>query len=240
MTLRRELLNALLIALNKWDVAEHASSLFNGVKAALEEGLAQLRDVPLLTGDTLVELLEARDPGSPIGKFVAKRGPGIHHICFAVDDLDAALAIWGRGEASCTLVTPAGETLVAGAIDDGHMGDGDQRLVVADRAGALRLRRLGGGGRLREQEGEDKQQSGAHIVPLRNSVGPHEGAGHVRHRIVRIAVMGDAADEGDASRDPVADAAPDHRPLRHRRAAFPAVTAKRSRGGPLPPLTWPR
>ena len=40
---------ALIIALNKWDVAEHASSLFNGVKAALNEGLAQLRDVPLLT-----------------------------------------------------------------------------------------------------------------------------------------------------------------------------------------------
>ncbi len=40
---------ALIIALNKWDVADHASSLFNGVKAALAEGLAQLRDVPLLT-----------------------------------------------------------------------------------------------------------------------------------------------------------------------------------------------
>jgi GTP-binding protein len=40
---------ALIIALNKWDVAENASSLFNGVKAALAEGLAQLKDVPLLT-----------------------------------------------------------------------------------------------------------------------------------------------------------------------------------------------
>jgi GTP-binding protein len=40
---------ALIIALNKWDVAENASSLFNGVKAALDEGLAQLKDVPLLT-----------------------------------------------------------------------------------------------------------------------------------------------------------------------------------------------
>ena len=40
---------ALIIALNKWDVAENASSLFNGVKAALSEGLSQLRDVPLLT-----------------------------------------------------------------------------------------------------------------------------------------------------------------------------------------------
>jgi GTP-binding protein len=40
---------ALIIALNKWDVAEGASALFNGVKAALTEGLAQLKDVPLLT-----------------------------------------------------------------------------------------------------------------------------------------------------------------------------------------------
>jgi GTP-binding protein len=39
----------LILALNKWDVAENASSLFNGVKAALDEGLAQLKDVPLLT-----------------------------------------------------------------------------------------------------------------------------------------------------------------------------------------------
>ena len=39
----------LIIAVNKWDVAENASALFNGIKAALDEGLAQLRDVPLLT-----------------------------------------------------------------------------------------------------------------------------------------------------------------------------------------------
>ena len=45
----------------------------------------------LAAGDSLVELLESKDPASPIGKFVAARGPGIHHICFAVDDLDAAL-----------------------------------------------------------------------------------------------------------------------------------------------------
>jgi methylmalonyl-CoA/ethylmalonyl-CoA epimerase len=43
-------------------------------------------------GDSLVELLEANSADSPIGKFVAKRGPGIHHICFAVDDLDGTLA----------------------------------------------------------------------------------------------------------------------------------------------------
>ena len=46
----------------------------------------------LVAGESLVELLEAQSPESPIGKFVAKRGPGIHHICFAVDDLDETLA----------------------------------------------------------------------------------------------------------------------------------------------------
>jgi len=46
----------------------------------------------LAAGDSLVELLEADSPDSPIGKFVAKRGPGIHHICFAVGDLDDTLA----------------------------------------------------------------------------------------------------------------------------------------------------
>jgi methylmalonyl-CoA/ethylmalonyl-CoA epimerase len=46
----------------------------------------------LAAGESLVELLEAQSADSPIGKFVAKRGPGIHHVCFAVDDLDATLA----------------------------------------------------------------------------------------------------------------------------------------------------
>ena len=45
----------------------------------------------LQAGDSLVELLEAESPDSPIGKFVSKRGPGIHHICFAVEDLPATL-----------------------------------------------------------------------------------------------------------------------------------------------------
>lgn len=45
----------------------------------------------LAAGDALVELLEPDRPGSPIHKFVERRGPGIHHVCFAVDDLDGAL-----------------------------------------------------------------------------------------------------------------------------------------------------
>ena len=46
----------------------------------------------LAAGESLVELLEPCEPGSPVAKFLDKRGPGIHHICFAVDDLDATLA----------------------------------------------------------------------------------------------------------------------------------------------------
>ncbi len=46
----------------------------------------------LQAGESLVELLEANSADTPIGKFVAGRGPGIHHICFAVDDLDSTLA----------------------------------------------------------------------------------------------------------------------------------------------------
>ena len=45
----------------------------------------------LRAGESLIELLEAKAPDTPIGKFVSKRGPGIHHICFAVDDLNATL-----------------------------------------------------------------------------------------------------------------------------------------------------
>ena len=42
-------------------------------------------------GDSQVELLAPRTPDGPIARFLARRGPGIHHICYRVDDLDAAL-----------------------------------------------------------------------------------------------------------------------------------------------------
>ena len=47
--------------------------------------------VGLSAGDSLVELLAANSADSPVAKFVSKRGPGIHHICFAVADLGATL-----------------------------------------------------------------------------------------------------------------------------------------------------
>ena len=43
-------------------------------------------------GDAAIELLEATSDDSPIAKYVAKRGPGIHHLTLRVDDIAAALA----------------------------------------------------------------------------------------------------------------------------------------------------
>ena len=44
-----------------------------------------------MVGQTKIELLESTDPEGPIGKFIEKKGPGIHHLAFAFDDVDTAL-----------------------------------------------------------------------------------------------------------------------------------------------------
>jgi methylmalonyl-CoA/ethylmalonyl-CoA epimerase len=49
--------------------------------------------VGLGQGQAAIELLEATSEDSPIAKFVAKRGPGLHHITLRVDDIRAALAM---------------------------------------------------------------------------------------------------------------------------------------------------
>jgi methylmalonyl-CoA/ethylmalonyl-CoA epimerase len=43
-------------------------------------------------GESRLELIEPRGDGSPIEKFLARRGPGIHHIAVRVDDIEACLA----------------------------------------------------------------------------------------------------------------------------------------------------
>ena len=44
-----------------------------------------------LVGQTKIELLESTDPEGPIGKFIEKKGEGIHHLAFAVENADNAL-----------------------------------------------------------------------------------------------------------------------------------------------------
>ena len=50
------------------------------------------RIVSLPFGDSEVELLSPLSPDSPIARFLERRGAGIHHLCYRVPDLDAALA----------------------------------------------------------------------------------------------------------------------------------------------------
>jgi methylmalonyl-CoA/ethylmalonyl-CoA epimerase len=69
-------------------------SLFRDLLGLEEVPLADsdgARIVGYAAGDALVELLEPAEPGTPIAKFIEKRGPGIHHLCFAVNDLDGTL-----------------------------------------------------------------------------------------------------------------------------------------------------
>jgi methylmalonyl-CoA epimerase len=49
----------------------------------------------LPVGESRIELLEPTSPDSPVAKFLARRGEGIHHVCFAVENLEAALADLG-------------------------------------------------------------------------------------------------------------------------------------------------
>jgi methylmalonyl-CoA/ethylmalonyl-CoA epimerase len=84
--------------------------------ASLDEALAVYRalgleevhreDVPsqkvrtsfLPVGESRIELLEPTSEDSPVAKFLSKRGPGVHHLCFSVEDIDHALdELAGKG-----------------------------------------------------------------------------------------------------------------------------------------------
>lgn len=61
---------------------------------AVEEVVDQkVKTAFFLVGTTKIELLESTSPEGPIGKFIAKKGPGIHHIAFAVNNASEALKL---------------------------------------------------------------------------------------------------------------------------------------------------
>jgi methylmalonyl-CoA/ethylmalonyl-CoA epimerase len=60
------------------------------LRESLEEQGAEI--VLLRLGEGRIELLAARGPDTPVGKFLAKRGAGLHHIALEVDDVSAELA----------------------------------------------------------------------------------------------------------------------------------------------------
>ncbi|MCU0305431.1 MAG: methylmalonyl-CoA epimerase [Thermoanaerobaculales bacterium] len=61
----------------------------DGVEEVAEQGV---RVGFLPVGDTRLELLEPTGESSPIARHLARRGPGLHHVCLRVDDIRAAMA----------------------------------------------------------------------------------------------------------------------------------------------------
>ena len=63
------------------ELVHRAASETEGLEAAL-----------LTVGDSEIELMAALRADSPVGKFMARRGPGLHHVAYGVPDINAALA----------------------------------------------------------------------------------------------------------------------------------------------------
>src|SRR5690554_6595760 len=81
------------IAVENLQEAVHLYRDVLGLDYAGEEVVAEqkVRTAFFPVGESSLELLEPTDPESPIAKFLAKRGPGIHHIALRVDDIAQAI-----------------------------------------------------------------------------------------------------------------------------------------------------
>jgi methylmalonyl-CoA/ethylmalonyl-CoA epimerase len=81
------------IAVNSID---EARKYYEGVLGLTCYAVEEVADQKVRTaffriGETKIELLESTDPEGPVGKFIAKRGEGVHHLAFAVEDVEGAL-----------------------------------------------------------------------------------------------------------------------------------------------------
>lgn len=88
------------IAVNSLEEAIPFYEEILGLKCyAVEEVVDQkVKTAFFMVGQTKIELLESTDPEGPIGKFIEKKGQGIHHIAFAVDSVNETLAELGSKE----------------------------------------------------------------------------------------------------------------------------------------------
>ena len=88
----RATLDHIGIAVRSLDVAKIYESLGLTVDHVETVDTQKVRTAFLSVGDSNLELLEPAGDDSPIAKFIEKRGEGIHHICFRVDDIEVQLA----------------------------------------------------------------------------------------------------------------------------------------------------
>jgi methylmalonyl-CoA/ethylmalonyl-CoA epimerase len=81
------------IAVTNLEIAIPYYETLLGTKCYATEEVAdqKVKTAFFKVGQTKIELLESTDPEGPIGKFLEKKGPGVHHLAFAVDDVNSAL-----------------------------------------------------------------------------------------------------------------------------------------------------
>lgn len=81
------------IAVNSLDEAIPFYENILGLKCYKREEIPdqQVKTAFFMVGQTKIELLEPASPDSPVAKFIEKRGVGIHHIAYAVENIDKAL-----------------------------------------------------------------------------------------------------------------------------------------------------
>jgi methylmalonyl-CoA/ethylmalonyl-CoA epimerase len=88
------------LAVEDLDAAIELHTAAYGMEVVHRETVAEqgVEAVLLDVGENHVELLAPLSEDTPVGKFLAKRGPGLHHVAYQVDDIDAALeALRGQG-----------------------------------------------------------------------------------------------------------------------------------------------
>ena len=81
------------IAIAVHNMAESMAMLKNtlGLELDYEETLGTTKLAMFPVGETSLELLEAESPSSPVADWIAERGQSLFHLCFEVEDIDAAL-----------------------------------------------------------------------------------------------------------------------------------------------------
>jgi methylmalonyl-CoA/ethylmalonyl-CoA epimerase len=80
------------IAVRSLDAAKIYESLGLTIDHVETVETQNVRTAFLSVGDSNLELLEPTSADSPVAKFIEKRGEGIHHICFRVDDIESQIA----------------------------------------------------------------------------------------------------------------------------------------------------
>ncbi|MEE8471276.1 MAG: methylmalonyl-CoA epimerase [Dehalococcoidia bacterium] len=100
-----------------------------GIKPSHVEIIADqgIKAATIVLGDMEIELIEPTDPDSGVGKFLEKKGEGIHHICFEVDDVDKELeSLAAKG---VELIDKQGRKGLAGKIGFVHPRSANGVLV---------------------------------------------------------------------------------------------------------------